>query len=136
MKVLFCDSRIVFRAPTYYFSGLRANSEALLKKNHQKILKIPDFRKFRPKKKSRNLRFFEKSRFFRKSRKFSKFFNGNPMWNFEIFENFRKFSRFSKNLKFRGFFFRSKFSKIWNFQYFLVIFFKKCFRICPQTIKT
>ena len=55
----FSAAGLMSRALAYFLYCLWTNSNALLKKNHQKILKIPDFRKFRPKKNPRNLRFFE-----------------------------------------------------------------------------
>ena len=57
---------------------------------------------------------------------------GFSIEKFPIF--FRKILKFLKNLKNLRFF-SVDVCKIWNFQYFLIIIFLKCFRICPQTIK-
>ena len=94
-----------------------------LKKNHQKILKISDFRKFRPEKNPRNLRFFENLENFRKFSKISKFHIGFPLKIFENFRDFRKNLDFSKNLKFRGNFFGRNFLKFGIFNIFWYIFF-------------
>ena len=63
------------------------------------------------------------SKILKKSRKKSQIFsieNHIENQNFWIFENLENVDFFQK---FSGFFFRSKFSKIWNFQYFLMFFF-------------
>ena len=103
-KQCYFGSRIDFMTLTLFCYCLWTISKALFKKNHQKILKIPDFRKFRPKISHEIFDFFENLENFRKFSKISKFHIEFPLKNFENFEIFEKILIFQKISNFGDFF--------------------------------